>query len=99
MGLGPLALGRYIGQTQGTTALAAISLANLAGNLSAMSLIFGMLTAFDTLAPQALGRGDKREVGLLVQRGLLACAVMMPLVAAVWGNMETLLVMLGQPPE
>eukprot|EP00037_Helgoeca_nana_P037781 m.17634 g.17634 ORF g.17634 m.17634 type:complete len:498 (-) comp9396_c0_seq1:1491-2984(-) len=89
----------YIGQTQGTTALAAISLANLAGNLSAMSLIFGMLTAFDTLAPQALGRGDKREVGLLVQRGLLACAVMMPLVAAVWGNMETLLVMLGQPPE
>lgn len=64
-----------------------------------MSLLFGMLTAVDTLAPQAIGRGDKGEVGLLCQRGLLACTAMMPIIAVVWGNMEWVLVTLGQPPE
>eukprot|EP00038_Savillea_parva_P016131 m.16053 g.16053 ORF g.16053 m.16053 type:complete len:518 (+) comp3348_c0_seq1:330-1883(+) len=89
----------YIGQTQGSTALAAISLANLAGNLTAMSLIFGMLSAVDTLAPQAVGRGDSREVGLLMQRGAAAVTFLMPFVIGLWSNMESLLLMLGQPEE
>mmetsp|Transcript_24718 Transcript_24718/g.64398 ORF Transcript_24718/g.64398 Transcript_24718/m.64398 type:complete len:502 (-) Transcript_24718:76-1581(-) len=89
----------YVGRTHSTTELAAVSLANLSGNLTAMSIIFGVLTAVDTLAPQAIGRGAPREVGLLVQRGLLVCAAFMPFVVATWRNMETLLVMVGQPPE
>ena len=58
----------YAGNKLGTTSLAAVSLSNLTGNLTGLSLILGMCSAMDTLGPQAMGAGNFREVGLLTQR-------------------------------
>eukprot|EP00041_Stephanoeca_diplocostata_P015239 m.289893 g.289893 ORF g.289893 m.289893 type:complete len:308 (+) comp19973_c0_seq2:196-1119(+) len=89
----------YIGQTQGSTALAAISLANLCGNMSALVLLFGMLSGMDTLAPQEYGAGRKRQVGLLAQRATLVCTGIYPFVALVWFQMPWILYQLGQPED
>ena len=58
----------YVGRTLGTTELAAVSLGNMCGNLTGLSLIFGMLSAMDTLAPQAVGSKRFAEVGVLEWR-------------------------------
>lgn len=89
----------YIGQTQGSTALAAVSLANLCGNMSALVVLFGMLSGMDTLAPQEYGAGRKRQVGLLAQRATLVCLALYPCVAFVWFQMPWILHQLGQPEE
>jgi Na+-driven multidrug efflux pump len=51
----------------GTDALTGVALGNLAGNLTGFTLIYGMLSAMETLAPQAFGAGRFDEVGLLAQ--------------------------------
>ena len=51
----------------GTDALTGVALGNLAGNLTGFTLIYGMLSAMETLAPQAFGAGRFEEVGLLAQ--------------------------------
>eukprot|EP00040_Diaphanoeca_grandis_P025806 m.143559 g.143559 ORF g.143559 m.143559 type:complete len:132 (-) comp30322_c0_seq2:1081-1476(-) len=62
-----------VGKQFGSEALAAMSLANLSGNLTGLSFIFGVLSALDTLAPQAVGAGRIHEIGLLCVRGALLC--------------------------
>jgi hypothetical protein len=42
----------YAGNMLGVSSLAAVSLANLTGNLTGLSLILGLCSAVDTLAPQ-----------------------------------------------
>ena len=49
----------FMGRVRGPEELAAVSLANLAGNLSGLSIVFGLLTSVETLAPQAMGAGRK----------------------------------------
>jgi MATE family multidrug resistance protein len=89
----------YVGRTLGTVQLAAVSLGNLTGNLTGLSLIFGMLSALDTLAPQAIGSKQYGEVGMLVQRATWLCMAMCPPCFFIWWNMETILLFLQQPPE
>jgi hypothetical protein len=88
----------YVGQTLGTTELAAVSLGNMCGNLTGLSLIFGMLSAMDTLAPQAMGSKQYGEIGVLVQRSTWLCMAMCLPCWCVWWNMETILLLLKQPP-
>ena len=48
---------QVVGTELGADALAAMSLGNLTGNLTGLSVVFGVLSAMDTLAPQAAGAG------------------------------------------
>ena len=45
----------FVGQLCGEVALGAVALAQWSGNLTGLMLIYGMLSALDTLAPQEFG--------------------------------------------
>jgi len=55
----------YIGNKYGTTELGAICLANFIANLTGRSIIKGMLSAFFTKGPHAMGLKNYEEIGLL----------------------------------
>lgn len=75
-----------------------VSMANLSGNLTGLSIIFGLLSALDTLGPQAAGKGAKAELGVLATRGYLISITAMVPALLIWWRMEQLLLMVGQPP-
>jgi MATE family multidrug resistance protein len=87
----------YVGRTLGTTELAAVSLGNMCGNLTGLSLVFGMMSALDTLAPQAMGCKQYAEVGVLVQRATWLSMFLCLPCFAMWLNMESILLFLKQP--
>jgi len=89
----------YAGTHLGAEALGGFSLANLSGNILGKSLIFGMLSAFDTLAPRAFGSKAYNEVGYLIQRSFFILIILCFIVAIIWWYMEPLLILLGQPPS
>ena len=70
--LSPLLTASYVGLRFGPVFLSAFTLGNLAGNLFTFSLLAGLFSAADTLAPQAFGIGDYKEVGLIALRGVFA---------------------------
>jgi len=65
----------------GEEALAAVGLANVFMAFTGSSILWGMLTAFETFAAQAYGAGNLKRVGLLVQRSLVVSAAIL---MAVW---------------
>eukprot|EP01048_Picozoa_sp_COSAG05_P005229 COSAG05_NODE_305_length_11703_cov_15.056705_1_plen_613_part_00 len=87
-----------VGSQLGVDALAGVSLANLAGNLTGVSIIYGTLSAMDTLAPRAVGTGQYRQLGLLAQRAAVLCVILLVPVCVAWLNIEALLMAVGQPP-
>lgn len=89
----------FVGSFLGTDALGAVSLGNLTGNLTGLSLCLGILSALDTLAPQAMGIKQYREVGVLCIRGFFLCCIAMVLSFVLWLRAEPILLALGQPPE
>jgi MATE family multidrug resistance protein len=86
------------GQWLGTVELAAVSLGNLSGNLTGLSLVFGILSALDTLVPQAMGAENYAEIGILVQRATVICFGMCIPCFAIWWQMEDILLFFDQPP-
>ena len=86
-----------VGAQLGVDALAGVSLANLAGNLTGVSIIYGTLSAMDTLAPRAVGTGQYRQLGLLAQRAAALCTILLVPVCVAWLNIESLLLAVGQP--
>jgi len=74
-------------------------MANLSGNLTGLSLFFGLLSAVDTMAPQAFGAGRVSEVGTLCMRGFLLCMIATVPAFMLWWRMEELLLLVGQPAE
>lgn len=86
------------GQWLGTEELAAVSLANLSGNLTGLSIVFGMLSALDTLVPQAVGAGNFAEVGILTQRATILCFIISIPCLVVWLKIEDILLFFDQPP-
>eukprot|EP00039_Didymoeca_costata_P011348 m.158896 g.158896 ORF g.158896 m.158896 type:complete len:476 (+) comp15141_c0_seq12:316-1743(+) len=95
----PMFNAMYTGTNLGTTELAAVSLANLAGNITGMSLVFGFLSAVDTLAPQAMGANRLPEVGQVAVRGFLVCLLVCIPAFIMWWFMSYILTLLGQPEE
>jgi MATE family multidrug resistance protein len=89
----------FVGLMLGATQLAAVALASLAGNITLRMLIMGMFTAMDTLAAQAFGADDRKEVGLLAQRcAFLSFVVCIP-TYLLWQDSERILLALGQPED
>lgn len=86
------------GQWLGTDELAAVSLGNLAGNLTGLSLVFGVLSALDTLVPQAMGAGNFAEIGILTQRATVLCFIICIPCFVIWWRMEEILLFFDQPP-
>ena len=67
-------------------------------NVTAFSVAIGMSTAIDTLGSQAYGAKNYRKVGVMLQRGICALALILVLIYALWANIESLLHILHQPP-
>ena len=88
----------FVGQLCGETALGAVALAQWSGNLTGLMLIYGMLSALDTLGPQEFGAGRHAQVGVLAQRGAILCVfAVAPAIPLWWFGIEPLLQLTGQP--
>ena len=95
----PALTASYVGRHLGSTYLDGFTLANLTGNLCTLSLLSGLYSASDTLAPQAFGAGNYRELGLLLMRGLTgSMIVLIPINLVLLMYMEQLLILCGQDP-
>ena len=68
-------------------------------NITGITTAVGLGTAIDTLAAQAWGAGNKKAVGILLQRGILILSLAMVPVYALWLNLDTILTYLRQPPS
>ncbi|CAK0892122.1 unnamed protein product [Prorocentrum cordatum] len=88
-----------VGARFGDAALASYSLGQLVGNLTGRSVVQGVMMAYGTLGPQAVGRGEHRLAGVLILRAWGLCAALLLPVVASWGWAEPLLVLLGQDPR
>ena len=67
----------FIGRQFPTVYLSAFTLANLTGNLSTFAILWGLLSAADTLGPQAYGTQQYSEVGRVAIRGAVICGVIL----------------------
>ena len=76
---------------------AALSLSII--NISGVTTAVGLGAAIDTLAAQAWGAGNKLEVGIFLQRGILILFFTMIPVYAIWLNLDFILAFLHQPPS
>jgi len=87
----------YVGRNFGKSYLAGFSLANIIGNLFGQSIILGVLSAVETLAPQAFGSKRYKEVGLICLRGGIICFIFLLPFVPVWYNVDSILITLNQP--
>lgn len=94
----PWQITRAVSIHLGPEALAAYALGQLTGNLTGRSIVNGLLLAFDTLGAQAFGRGDFREVGVLMLRAVLLAVCLLTPVALSWSWAEQCFLVLGQEP-
>lgn len=78
--------------------LAAIVLGTSLFNVTGLSLAIGLSSALETLCAQAVGAGEHRALGGLLQRAIAVGAVVVAGVLAIWfGPLEGVLGALGQP--
>ncbi|GBG26756.1 Multidrug and toxin extrusion protein 1 [Hondaea fermentalgiana] len=89
----------YVGRHFGTVALTGFSLANLSGNLVVLSLVMGLLSAAETLTPQAFSLKQYREVGQICARSFFLCLFLLTPLGPILMYMDKILVFLGQPEE
>ena len=88
----------YVGRKLGTEALDGFTLGNLVANIFALSVLWGLFTANDTLSPQAFGARNYGEVGLLAIRGfIIGMIVIVPINIILFFTLEPVLLALGQP--
>ena len=97
----PLLTASYIGRNFAPVYLSAFTIANLTGNLSTFALLAGLMTASDTLSPQAYGKKEYDEVGKIAIRGFCVCNLLLvPVNVVLFFNLETIMTnYLGQDAE
>ena len=85
----------FVGQL-GALQLGAASMANMWINITGMSIIYGGMSAFDTLGSQAYGARNYPLVGLLAQRCLAICTLLcIPISLSWWFLTGPALVLVG----
>jgi multidrug resistance protein, MATE family len=90
----------YIGRNYGSVYLSGFELANLTTNLFTLSLMYGMYSASETLAPQSYGAKNYKEVGVLAIRGfLVSMVVILPMALLVLVYIKDILIAFGQDEE
>ena len=87
-----------VGRRFGIAYLDGFTLANFVINIFTLSIVQGLLSATDTLAPQAFGADNPGEVGILAIRGTIVCLVLvMPVNIVLSCFLESTFLALGQP--
>jgi Na+-driven multidrug efflux pump len=85
----------FVGQL-GALQLGAASMANMWINITGMSIIYGGMSAYDTLGSQAYGAKNYRLVGLLAQRCLAICTLLCVPISLCWWHLTgPVLVLVG----
>ena len=85
----------FVGQL-GAAQLGAASMANMWINITGMSIIYGGMSAYDTLGSQAFGAKNYPLVGLLAQRCLAICTILcVPIALSWWFLTGPVLVLVG----
>ena len=85
----------FVGQL-GALQLGAASMANMWINITGMSIIYGGMSAYDTLGAQAYGAGNYPLVGLLAQRCLaISTLLCIPISLSWWYLTGPALVLVG----
>jgi MATE family multidrug resistance protein len=85
----------HLGELELASAAIASSFAGVTGN----SLLIGMASGLDTLCSQAYGAKQYHMLGIYTQRAIFVLYLVCIPVAAVWYNMDSLLMLLGQDAE
>ncbi|KAJ8604687.1 hypothetical protein CTAYLR_006541 [Chrysophaeum taylorii] len=88
-----------VGRFCDRNALDGAALGTMYFNIAALSIGLGLTTAMDTLAPQAVGAGKNKLLGVYVQRGGLVLGVLLVPIACAGTFAGSILRGLGQPPE
>jgi MATE family multidrug resistance protein len=95
----PFLAASYVGRYFGHVYLAGFQLAFLTVNLFTLSLLTGLFSAADTLAPQAFGAGNYPEVGIVSLRSLVgSLVVILPAGILLGVYMTDVLISLGEDP-
>jgi MATE family multidrug resistance protein len=85
----------FVGQL-GALELGAASMANMWINITGMSIIYGGMSAYDTLGSQAFGARNYELVGLLAQRCLAICTLLcLPIAISWWFLTGPVLMLVG----
>lgn len=93
----PALIASRVGTQLGKVALSALSLSTVVGNMLCASILTGILSASDTLSPQAFGCGNEREVGLIAVRAFFAVMIIVtPIQICTYIGMKPLLTLLGE---
>jgi multidrug resistance protein, MATE family len=96
----PFVAASYIGRNYGSVYLSGFQLANLTTNLFTLSLMYGMYSACETLAPQSYGAKNYKEVGVLAIRGFLfSMVIILPMALLVLVYIKDALIAFGQDEE
>ena len=96
----PFLIASFVGRNYGSVYLGGFQLASLTGNIFTLSILEGLYSASDTLAPQAFGAGNLRHVGVITVQGFLASLlIMIPINAIIVPSMQPVLTHLGEDPE
>ena len=82
-----------------SSALASVGLATVTANVTGNSYLIGLVGALTTLSSQAEGRGDRHEMGILLQRGLLIANLACVPICFLWAFSEPIIKALGQSAE
>jgi MATE family multidrug resistance protein len=88
-----------VGRNLGTEALAGFSLGSLAGNMTCLATMIGVLSAADTLMPRAFGTKHYEQVGILTIQSFVVCflALLLPVIPLLT-SMDWIFEKLGQDP-
>eukprot|EP00697_Spironema_sp_BW2_P008142 gnl/Spiro4/22651_TR11171_c0_g1_i1.p1 gnl/Spiro4/22651_TR11171_c0_g1~~gnl/Spiro4/22651_TR11171_c0_g1_i1.p1 ORF type:complete len:607 (-),score=109.94 gnl/Spiro4/22651_TR11171_c0_g1_i1:277-2070(-) len=89
----------FVGHLNSRESLAAAALATLFTNITGFSVLIGMSSAIETLAPQSYGAKRYSMVGLFVQRSITVTTFAMIPLFVLWWTAGSLLKLLGQPPD
>ena len=82
-----------------TTMLAGVTLCVTIFTLFAFLPMYGIVSAFDTLATQAFGSRDYKMLGVYLQRGFLVLFTLSLPIAALLLQIDQFLLLLGEDPE
>lgn len=68
-------------------------------NITGAVVVSGLSAGMETFCGQAMGAGNYKMLGVVLQRALLIClAAAAPITLLLWRHIEGVLVALGQPP-
>lgn len=89
-----------VGRNLGTQELAGFSLGSLSGNMTCLAMIIGVLSAANTLMPQAFGSRNYEQVGILAIQSFVACLLVLFVPIAILTTcMDWVFSLLGQDPD